>query len=326
MSSRRSSAGTSEGGDGIPTRQLERWTNSGARTQPRRAQQRIKWHLGVNRSPVSDRMDEVDIFIQGSHKNDTITYGGGDVDAVVKLESAYYSGFERDVPDWQVDLYEQQHSPADYTDRDLRDDILRALGIADIRYDDGQKAIQIDDDRLGRSFADLAGFVEDLREKGVDIDLVNQPIGTVGEDDWMAEMMLNMMMVFADAERKMIRSRVQEGIDAAIADGKRVGRPPFGYTVEGGFLQQIPAEYVRAQTFIREVRKGREKHATAAYFEIPESAIQSILARAEANYDIPFDNDQWRLERAKVDTGEKQLVPLEVRDAGRAVSATNPTE
>lgn len=38
-------------------------------------------------------------------------------------------------------------------------------------------------DRLERSFADLAGFVKDLREKGIDIDLVNQPIGTVGEDD-----------------------------------------------------------------------------------------------------------------------------------------------
>ncbi|EMA51259.1 Resolvase domain protein [Halococcus salifodinae DSM 8989] len=46
-------------------------------------------------------------------------------------------------------------------------------------------------------------------------------------------------------------------------------------------------------------------HATAAFFEIPDSAIQSILARAEANYDVPFDNDQWRLERAKVDVGEK---------------------
>jgi DNA invertase Pin-like site-specific DNA recombinase len=180
-------------------------------------------------------------------------------------------------------------------------------------------------DRLGRSFADLAGFVEDLREKGVDIDLVNQPIGTVGEDDWMAEMMLNMMMVFADAERKMIRSRVQEGIDAAIADGKRVGRPPFGYTVEDGFLQQIPAEYVRAQTFIREIRKGREKHATAAFFDIPDTAVQSILARAEANYDIPFDNDQWRLERAKVDAGEKDLPPLDV-ESTRPTAPMSPAE
>jgi DNA invertase Pin-like site-specific DNA recombinase len=181
-------------------------------------------------------------------------------------------------------------------------------------------------DRLGRSFADLAGFVEDLREKDVDIDLVNQPIGTVGEDDWMAEMMLNMMMVFADAERKMIRSRVQEGIDAAIVDGKRVGRPPFGYTVEDGFLQQIPAEYVRAQTFIREVRKGREKHATAAFFEIPDSAVQSILARAEANYDVPFDNNQWRLERAKVTAGEKDLSPLDARSGHPPAPTRGPEQ
>lgn len=85
----------------------------------------------------------------------------------------------------------------------------------------------------------------------------------------MAEMMLNMMMVFADAERKMIRSRVQEGIDGAIAEGKRVGRPPFGYTVEDEFLQQVPSEYIRAQNYIREVRKGREKRTTARCFEIP---------------------------------------------------------
>ncbi len=165
-------------------------------------------------------------------------------------------------------------------------------------------------DRLGRSFADLAGFVEELREHDVDIDLVNQPIGTVDQDDWMAEMMLNMMMVFADAERKMIRSRVQEGIDGAIAEGKRVGRPPFGYTVEDGFLQQVPSEYVRAQNFIREVRKGREKRSTARFFEIPPSKMRSILHRAEENYDIPFNNDQWRIERAQVEAGKKNLRPL----------------
>ncbi len=48
-------------------------------------------------------------------------------------------------------------------------------------------------DWFGRSFADLAGFVEDLHEKGVDFDLVNQPLGTVREDDWMAELMVKMM-------------------------------------------------------------------------------------------------------------------------------------
>lgn len=56
-------------------------------------------------------------------------------------------------------------------------------------------------DRLGRSLADLAGFVEDRHEEGVDIDLVNQPIGTIGEDDWIAEMTVN-TMTFVDAKRK----------------------------------------------------------------------------------------------------------------------------
>lgn len=164
-------------------------------------------------------------------------------------------------------------------------------------------------DRLGRLFADLAGFVEALREHDVDIDLVNQPIGTVGQDD-MAGMMLNMMMVFADAERKMIRSRVHEGINGAIAEGKRVGRPPFGYTVEDGFLQQVPSEYVCAQNFIREVRKGREKRVTARFFEIPPTKMRSIRQRAEENYDIPFDNDQWGIERTQVKAGKKNLRPL----------------
>ena len=50
-------------------------------------------------------------------------------------------------------------------------------------------------DRLGRSFADLPGSL-----RISDIGLVNQPIGTVGEDDWMAEILLN-LMVFSDAER-----------------------------------------------------------------------------------------------------------------------------
>lgn len=149
MSSRHSSSGAGDAGDGIPTRQLERWTNSGARTQPKRAQQRIRRLLAVNRSPVSDRMNDLDIFIQGSHKNDTITYGGGDVDIVVKLKSAYYSAFERDIPDWQVDLYEREHTTADYDDGDLRNDICRALDIAGIGYENGRKAIEIDgSDRL----------------------------------------------------------------------------------------------------------------------------------------------------------------------------------
>lgn len=41
------------------------------------------------------------------------------------------------------------------------------------------------------------------------------------------------------------------------------------------------------------------------FFETPASTIRSILTYAEANYNILFDNDQLRLQCAKVDAGEE---------------------
>ncbi len=84
----------------------------------------------------------------------------------------------------------------------------------------------------------------------------------------------------------------------------------FDYAVEDSLLQQVPTEYVRAQDFIREVRKSREKRATADFFEISASKMRSILDRVAANYDIPFDTDQWRIERALIEAGKKDLPPL----------------
>ncbi len=167
-------------------------------------------------------------------------------------------------------------------------------------------------DRLGRSFSELASFVEELREKDIDLHCTSQPISTVGEDDWMSDFLLNLLIVFADAERRMIQDRVQTGIDKAIRDGKRIGRPPLGYDVDDdGFLFQDPVEYAKVQNFIREVKKGRPKSSTAEFFGIKQSAIQSILKRSEQNYEIPFDNDQWKIKRAKVEAGEKELKPLD---------------
>lgn len=207
----------------------------------------------------------------------------------------------------------------DAEDIDWYVDIESGASAAREQYQAIRDAVESDDppevvvtteiDRLGRSFSELASFIEDLRDRDIDLHCTEQPISTADAEDWMGDLMLNLMIVFADAERRMIRDRVQQGIDKAKRDGKRVGRPPFGYDVEDGFLCQKPGEYARVQEFIREVKKGRSKKRTAEFFEIPESSIQSILERAEQNYEIPFDNDSWRVERAKVESGEKDLDP-----------------
>ncbi|SDJ86618.1 Site-specific DNA recombinase [Halovenus aranensis] len=166
-------------------------------------------------------------------------------------------------------------------------------------------------DRLGRSFSELASFVDFCDEHDVGIDLVNQPVDTTG-DSWMGEMMLNMLIVFADAERAMIQDRVTQGVKKTMAEGKHVGRPPLGYDVdEEGFLVQNE-EFGRVQQFIREVKKGRPKRPTARAFGIPEGSVQSVLANSEEHYDIPFENDSWKVDRARVEAGEKELEPLKL--------------
>ena len=206
--------------------------------------------------------------------------------------------YDQDEITWYVDIDSgSNNARAQY--QDLRENI----GEYDV-------IVATEIDRLGRSFSELASFVEDLRSQNIDLDCVQQPISTVDSDDWMGDLMLNLMIVFADAERKMIQDRVQQGIDKAIRDGKRVGRAPLGYDVDDGFLVQIPSEYNRVQSFIREVKKGRAKTATADFFNIPRSSIQSILERSEDNYEIEFDNNAWKVERAKVEAGDKELNEL----------------
>lgn len=45
-------------------------------------------------------------------------------------------------------------------------------------------------DRLGRSFSELASFVEELRQQDIDLHCTNQPISTVDSDDWMGDLLL----------------------------------------------------------------------------------------------------------------------------------------
>jgi len=168
-------------------------------------------------------------------------------------------------------------------------------------------------DRLGRSFVDLANFIEELRNEDVALDLVNQPIGVDPDgEEWMNEMMLNMMMVYADAERKMIQERVQEGIDRKKELGEWVGRPPYGFTVDddSGMLLKQPEKYEIAVEFIQQVKKGRAKLPTARFFGL-ETQYPTILGNSDTHYDISFDEAAWKQERAKVEAGEKDLTPLE---------------
>ena len=217
-----------------------------------------------------------------------------------RQREAIVSKYDEDNITWFVDV-ESGASLSREQYNDLRDSI-----------DEYDVVVATEIDRLGRSFSELASFVEEIRELGIGLDLVEQPVDTTAAEDWMGDLMLNILITFADAERRMIKDRVQQGIDKAQRDGKRVGRPPLGYDVDAdGFMFIDAPEYAKVQNFIREVKRGRAKAPTAEYFGIPQSSVQSILERSEQNYEITFDNSAWKVERAKVESGQKDLDPLE---------------
>lgn len=174
---------------------------------------------------------------------------------------------------------------------------------------DAEKVVAAKLDRLGRSTAEVADFVDTCSDQGVGLHLVQQGFN-VDPDDEMGQMMLKFMSMVAEMELKLNRERRQEGIERAIDRGVQFGKAPHGMT-KNEMGVPVPGEgYERVQAFIREVRKGRAKRPTARFFEIPEGSISTILERADELYGVGFDNDEWTLERAEVEAGEKNIDPL----------------
>jgi DNA invertase Pin-like site-specific DNA recombinase len=77
-------------------------------------------------------------------------------------------------------------------------------------------------DRLGRSLQDLIGFLSELHALGIDLFLHQQGLDTTTPA---GKAMFQMLGVFAEFERSMIKERVRAGLARAKAAGTRLGRP-----------------------------------------------------------------------------------------------------
>src|SRR5499433_1871824 len=84
-------------------------------------------------------------------------------------------------------------------------------------------------DRLGRSLQDLVTFLSELHALGIDLFLHQQGLDTTTPA---GKAMFQMLGVFAEFERSMIRERVRAGLARARSEGKRLGRPPIAPALE----------------------------------------------------------------------------------------------
>jgi DNA invertase Pin-like site-specific DNA recombinase len=88
-------------------------------------------------------------------------------------------------------------------------------------------------DRLGRSLTDLLGILQGLHEKRVGLFLHQQGLDTTTA----GKAMFQMLGVFAEFERGIIRERVNAGLARAKANGVKLGRRRVKPSVEARILE-----------------------------------------------------------------------------------------
>jgi DNA invertase Pin-like site-specific DNA recombinase len=79
--------------------------------------------------------------------------------------------------------------------------------------------------RLGRSLGQILQIVERLIQQGVGLVAIKEAIVFEGKQTMQTKAMIALFGLFAEVERDLIAERTKEGLAAARAKGKRLGRP-----------------------------------------------------------------------------------------------------
>lgn len=78
-------------------------------------------------------------------------------------------------------------------------------------------------DRLGRSIKHLIKTINGLKEEGIEFRSLQEAIDTSSAG---GKLLFHIMGALAEFERDLIRERTQAGLAAALARGRKGGRPP----------------------------------------------------------------------------------------------------
>lgn len=107
-----------------------------------------------------------------------------------------------------------------------------------IRPDDGDVVVCCKLDRIARSSRHLLQVVDQLKEKGAELRVLNSPIDTTTPH---GQLQLKILAAFAEFELDIQKERRKEGIDAAKEKGVYVGRQPTAQKQAGKVLELLAA-------------------------------------------------------------------------------------
>ena len=137
-------------------------------------------------------------------------------------------------------------------------------------------------DRLSRSKTDIKNELQWFRDNGIRLKVIDLPttmMNLPAGQEWVFEMVNNILIevlgTIAEQERITIRQRQREGINAAKAKGKHLGRPPVKMPDN---WDVVIAQWQAGTITAREAMRRTGLHKTSFYrlassesFEIPHT-------------------------------------------------------
>lgn len=130
-------------------------------------------------------------------------------------------------------------------------------------------------DRLGRSVGQVVSFLDRMKDKGVYIKALEQGIDTGKANDPIATAMTHLLAVFAEMERSMIQSRMEEGKAAAVRSGKHTEQ-----SVKGGRKHSYTNK--QEQDVIDMIKAGQKVTAIAKDTGLTRATVYRIKDKIDS--------------------------------------------
>lgn len=126
--------------------------------------------------------------------------------------------------------------------------------------------------RLGRNVKLILEVVDLLTEDGINVHILDLNIDTLlpdGKENPVARMLLTVLGLGAELERKNIISRLNSGRQLAIERGVQLGRPVGSGMTDEELLQKYP-------TVVKRLNKGLSVRDTAAACDVSTFTVQKV--------------------------------------------------
>ena len=129
-------------------------------------------------------------------------------------------------------------------------------------------------DRFSRKLKDLISILEDLQSKGVNFTSVTEQIDTTTA---MGEAFFQIIGVFAQLERGMVKERVELAFDKKISSGEALNRAPLGYLYRNRKLVVNEDGAQKVREIFEMWASGVHYKEIAKKFNLPTSTLYEIV-------------------------------------------------